>query len=299
MPGHVRGRTVVDGIAQPRRLDRPSTSVIAMTRPCSKTRRNCSCLPARQYRKEFAAKPSAVTRATIYATALGIYELHLNGQRVGDAYFAPGWTDYRQRAYYQTYDVTPLVKAGENALGAWVADGWYSGYLGFGLLTGIGTEHIGRYTYGKTPALMAQLEIEYADGSRRRGRHGQVLESDRQGADPGGGLPDGRMRTTRARNCPAGQAPGLTTATGRRRFWPRTTATRWRRSTNSESAQPERESGSQGARGGSRVSPRPKLEAFPGVPVRVTEEITPIDVKEPEPGSTSSTWARTSPAYCG
>ena len=78
----------------------------------------------------------------------------------------PGWTDYHQRAYYQTYDVTPLVKQGANALGAWVADGWYAGYIGFGLLTKMGTEGIGRYTYGKTPALMAQLEIEYADGSR-------------------------------------------------------------------------------------------------------------------------------------
>ena len=77
-------------------------------------------------------------------TALGIYELHLNGERVGDALFAPGWSDYHQRAYYNTYDVTALVKNGANALGAWVADGWYSGYIGFGLLTGIGTEAIGR-----------------------------------------------------------------------------------------------------------------------------------------------------------
>jgi len=121
--------------------------------------------PALQYRKEFSATRE-VRRATIYATALGIYELHLNGQRVGDAWFAPGWSDYHQRAYYNTYDVTPLVKQGANALGAWLADGWYSGYIGFGLLTGIGTESIGRYTYGKTPALMAQLDIEFADGSR-------------------------------------------------------------------------------------------------------------------------------------
>ncbi len=63
--------------------------------------------------------------------------------------------------------MTGQVKRGANALGAWVADGWYSGYIGFGLLTGIGTEAIGRYTYGKTPALMAQLEIEYVDGSRQ------------------------------------------------------------------------------------------------------------------------------------
>lgn len=120
---------------------------------------------ARQYRKEFAAKRE-VKRATVYATALGIYELHLNGQKVGDAYFAPGWTDYRQRAYYNTYDVTDLVDGGANAIGAWVAEGWYSGYVGFGLLTGMGTEKCGRANYGKTPAFMAQLEIEYTDGSR-------------------------------------------------------------------------------------------------------------------------------------
>lgn len=121
--------------------------------------------PARQYRKEFSVAKQ-IKRAAVYATALGIYELYLNGQRVGDAHFAPGWTDYHQRAYYWTYDVTPLVRRGGNAIGAWLADGWYSGYIGFGLLTGIGTEKIGRYTYGKTPALMAQLEIEYTDGSR-------------------------------------------------------------------------------------------------------------------------------------
>ena len=148
--------------------------------------------PARQYRKEFAAaKP--VWRATIYATALGIYELHLNGERLGDAYFAPGWTDYHQRAYYQTYDVTPLLKQGGNALGAWVADGWYSGYIGFGLLTKIGTEGIGRYTYGKTPALMAQLEIEYADGSRETIVTDPSWKVTGAGPDPGGGFPDGRI----------------------------------------------------------------------------------------------------------
>ena len=119
--------------------------------------------PARQFRREFTA-PKRVQRATAYATALGIYELYLNGQRVGDAWFAPGWTDYHERAYYWTYDVTPLVTRGANAVGVWLADGWYSGYIGFGLLTGIGTEKIGRYTYGKTPAFRAQLEIEYTDG---------------------------------------------------------------------------------------------------------------------------------------
>jgi alpha-L-rhamnosidase len=128
---------------------------------------NSLYLPAaRQYRKEFASDKQVV-RATVYATALGIYELYMNGHRVSDAYLAPGWTDYRQRAYYNTYDVTKLIQSGSNAIGGWVADGWYSGYVGFGLLTGIGTEKTGRATYGKTPSWMAQLEIEYSDGTKQ------------------------------------------------------------------------------------------------------------------------------------
>jgi alpha-L-rhamnosidase len=121
--------------------------------------------PARHYRKEFTpAQP--VRRATLYATALGIYEFELNGRRVGDAYFMPGWTDYRQRVYYQSYDVTALLERGVNAVGAIVADGWYAGYVGYGLLVGYGPNKIGRTIYGKTPALLAQLELEFKDGSR-------------------------------------------------------------------------------------------------------------------------------------
>ncbi len=133
--------------------------------PVWKDRSKLFLPPARQYRREFAATKT-VKRATVYATAMGIYELYLNGKRVGDARFAPGWTDYHQRAYYNTYDVTGLVKNGDNAVGVWLGDGWYAGYIGFGLLTGTGTEKVGRATYGKTPAFMGQLEIQYADGSR-------------------------------------------------------------------------------------------------------------------------------------
>lgn len=121
--------------------------------------------PARHYRKEFrAGRP--IRRATLYATALGLYEFEINGRRVGDAWFTPGWTDYRQRVYYQAWDVTPHVRHGPNALGAMVADGWYSGYLAYGLLVGYGPHKTGRDIYGKTPSLRAQLELEYADGSR-------------------------------------------------------------------------------------------------------------------------------------
>lgn len=69
-------------------------------------------------------------RATLYATALGIYELHLNGQRVGDEWFAPGWCDYHQRAYYNTYDVTALVKRGSQCGQPGWRMGWYSAIPG-------------------------------------------------------------------------------------------------------------------------------------------------------------------------
>lgn len=83
---------------------------------------------AKQYRKEFTSHKK-IRHGTIYATAIGIYKLHQNGKRVSDAYLVSGWTDYRQRAYYNTYDVTDFVQAGQNANGAWVADGWYSDML--------------------------------------------------------------------------------------------------------------------------------------------------------------------------
>lgn len=108
-------------------------------------------------RKSFTvSKP--VTRATVYATALGIYELRLNGKRVGDYFLAPEWTDYNKRLRYQEYDVTDLLTSGANVIGAQVANGWYSGHIGNG----------GYRYWGKSPALFAQLEVTYADGATER-----------------------------------------------------------------------------------------------------------------------------------
>lgn len=121
--------------------------------------------PSRHYRRDFTT-PRRVQRATLFASALGLVELHLNGRRVGDAWFEPGWADYHRRAYYRTHDVTALIQRGENCLGAIVAEGWYSGYVGYGLLVGYGPHRTGRYFYGKTPALRVQLEVEYDDGTR-------------------------------------------------------------------------------------------------------------------------------------
>ena len=78
--------------------------------------------------------------------------------------FKAGWTDYSKRAYYNAFDVTSYLNTGINAVGVILADGWYSGYLGFGKLLGLGTNGTGRDTYGKSPALLLQLLVETVDG---------------------------------------------------------------------------------------------------------------------------------------
>ncbi|HEU5457408.1 MAG TPA: family 78 glycoside hydrolase catalytic domain, partial [Terracidiphilus sp.] len=98
-----------------------------------------------------------VVSARLYATALGAYEMFLNGRRVGNQVLAPGWTDYRERVYYQTYDVTGMLKKGGNALGALLAPGWYETPLEWMQEPN---------NYGATPpALRAELRIEHADGT--------------------------------------------------------------------------------------------------------------------------------------
>ena len=101
--------------------------------------------------------PGAIRQARLYVTAQGLYQIHLNGQRVGDDCLTPGWTDYHKRLAYQTYDVTSFLRQGDNAIGAELAEGWFAGYVGF-----TGKKH----HYGKEPALLAQLEIETDDGRR-------------------------------------------------------------------------------------------------------------------------------------
>ena len=97
-----------------------------------------------------------VKKARLYITALGVYQAYLNGVEVSDHVMAPGWTSYHHRLRYQTFDVTGLLHAGPNALGAMLGDGWFRGRLGFGG----GRSNI----YGDRLALLAQLEVEYADG---------------------------------------------------------------------------------------------------------------------------------------
>ena len=87
-------------------------------------------LPATYLRKAFSLdKP--VERAVLFASALGVYELHLNGKPLNTDVLSPGWTDYRKRVHYFGYDVTSQLKSGDNVLGAILGDGWYAGYLAF------------------------------------------------------------------------------------------------------------------------------------------------------------------------
>ncbi len=113
-------------------------------------------LPAAMFRKDFAL-PGTIRRATVYATAQGLYELRINGRRVGDQLLAPEWTSYHHRIQYQTYDVTDLVRTGDNVVAAWLGEGWYAGRL----------MAVGRFAYGTVPRFLCQLEIEFADGRKQ------------------------------------------------------------------------------------------------------------------------------------
>jgi len=98
-----------------------------------------------------------VERATLYATARGLFECHLNGRRMGEDVFAPEWTDYDKRIHYRTYDVTDQIESGVNVLGTVLGDGWYSGYVGWQETRG---------HYGLRNSLLLQLEIDLGGGER-------------------------------------------------------------------------------------------------------------------------------------
>ncbi len=111
--------------------------------------------PCPYLRREFAVD-GAIASARLYATALGVYELELNGRRVGDHVFAPGWSAYQRRLRYETFDVTVLLREGTNTIGAVLGDGWYRGSL---------VDSRRRNRYGDRLAVLCQLEVTMGDGS--------------------------------------------------------------------------------------------------------------------------------------
>jgi alpha-L-rhamnosidase len=132
--------------------------------------------PCPLLRKEFTLQ-GTVKSARVYVTCLGLYEMELNGRRVGDQVFTPGWTSYGKRLQYQTYDVTPQLQPGKNAIGVTLGDGWYRGYSSWDMR---------RNLYGEKLALLLQLHIVYQDGSTQiiatddtwKASTGPILSSD-------------------------------------------------------------------------------------------------------------------------
>jgi alpha-L-rhamnosidase len=106
------------------------------------------------FKKDFKASPGVVT-ARLSITAKGVYEARLNGKRVGDFILAPGFTSYNKRHQYQEYDITDML-SGDNELTVYVGDGWYAGRLAWW-----DNAHI----YGDKTAIIAKIELKYADGT--------------------------------------------------------------------------------------------------------------------------------------
>lgn len=109
--------------------------------------------PCPMLRNQFKLKKN-IKSARAYITCHGLYEMQINGKKVGDQVFTPGWTSYHKTLQYQVYNVTDMLKAGNNCAGVILGDGWYRGNLAWG-----------DNKYGKKLGLLVQIEVTYKDGS--------------------------------------------------------------------------------------------------------------------------------------
>ncbi|MFF3203574.1 family 78 glycoside hydrolase catalytic domain [Streptomyces sp. NPDC002962] len=161
----VRVRVWTDGATEPSSWSEPSTVEAGLLHaedwtavpvgPAWEQDPESDRRPARVRREFTLAAP--VSHARLYVTAHGLYEAEINGRRVGDDTLSPGWTVYGERLRYHTYDVTGHLAEGRNAIGAWLADGWYRGRIGF--------DGGYRNLYGSDQSLIAQLEVHHTDGT--------------------------------------------------------------------------------------------------------------------------------------
>ena len=108
-------------------------------------------------RSAFRLKDKEIASATLYATARGIYEISINGERVGEDFLTPGLSQYNKHHYYQTYDVGPLLQGGRNGIQVSLAEGWWSGDITYG--------GGNRNYFGDQLAFLGCLDVRYADGS--------------------------------------------------------------------------------------------------------------------------------------
>ncbi len=106
-------------------------------------------------RKELELK-SDIVKARAYVSSLGIFQLYINGKKIGNDFWGTGWTDYGIRVQSNTYDVTDAFRLGRNTVAALLGGGWYTGRMGWNL---------NACNYGDNPKFLAQIEIEYADGT--------------------------------------------------------------------------------------------------------------------------------------
>ena len=139
-------------------------------------------------RCEFAVT-APIVRATLYATALGAYQLHINGAAVDDQILKPGWTPYPRRLIHETTDVTALLAEGPNAIGAELAGAWYTERYGF--------RSTSTPFYGEQPAVAVQLVIEYADGTSDTLLSGQRWRATGEGPVVQSGIYDGESYDAR------------------------------------------------------------------------------------------------------
>jgi alpha-L-rhamnosidase len=152
------------------------------------------------FRKSFAIQ-AAIKRATVYVTGLGVYELRLNGRRVGDHILAPEWTNYRKRIQYQVFDVTDRLRIGDNAIGALVGEGWYMGRL----------MGIPGNAYGTCSRFLLQLEIELANGPNQTIVTDASWRSTADGPIRAAGIYEGETYDAR-KEMPGWDAPGFNDA---------------------------------------------------------------------------------------
>ncbi|MBM3289690.1 MAG: alfa-L-rhamnosidase, partial [Candidatus Hydrogenedentes bacterium] len=190
-----------------------------------------------------------IERATAYASALGVYELWINGDRVGDRVLAPEWTDYHVRVQYQAFDVTDAIKKGRNAVGAMVGDGWYAGRIGLAEIVKDGPKW---GIYGRNPKFVLQIGIEYADGTRERIVTDATWKCTKDGPVRASDILDGETQDARIA-IRGWSGTGFDDAAWR----PVATAP---------------------------VTNAPLLVAQPNEPVRVVDELKPISLTEPTPG---------------
>ena len=112
--------------------------------------------PAQYFRKEFSTKEKIIS-ARAYITSHGLYEASINGKKIGDGLFTPGWTTYKKRLQYQVYDVTNLLQTGTNAIGVVLGEGWFRGSLAW---------EKNRNIFGKTLGLIMEIELTYTSGKK-------------------------------------------------------------------------------------------------------------------------------------